>query len=191
MFLGAPTLAPSFVDHYRELTKEATASIAQLYQSLKDRSAAPIDEIQRFTLQCVWSLFAEDLGMLDGYPLHKIVHTLQQDPTRSSAAEIGMFFRVLNQKGDHNRTGVLKGTRYVNGELFAQPAEVGLSQDELTLITKAAEHDWRKVDPTIFGSLMAGASSMLADPSADYADVVRRYLTGVDITEDPGQQPRR
>ena len=51
MFLAAPTLAPSFVDHYRELTKEATASIALLYQSLKDRSAAPIDEIQRFTLR--------------------------------------------------------------------------------------------------------------------------------------------
>jgi len=156
MFLAAPALAPSFVDHYRELTKEATASIALLYQSLKDRSAAPIDEIQRFTLQCVWSLFAEDLGMLDGYPLQNIVHTLRQDPTRSSAAEIGMFFRVLNQKGDHNRQGVLTGTRYVNGELFAQPAEVNLNQDELALIATAAEHDWRKVDPTIFGSLMEG-----------------------------------
>jgi hypothetical protein len=50
MFLAAPTLAPSFADHYRTLTKEATASIALLYQSLKDRTAAPIDEIQRFTL---------------------------------------------------------------------------------------------------------------------------------------------
>lgn len=156
MFLAAPTLAPSFADHYRELTKEATASIALLYQSLKDRSAAPIDEIQRFTLQCVWSLFAEDLGMLDGYPLQNIVRTLRQDPTRSSAAEIGLFFRVLNQKGDHNRQGVLKGTRYVNGELFAQPAEVSLNQDELAMLATAAEHDWRKVDPTIFGSLMEG-----------------------------------
>ena len=156
MFLAAPTLAPSFADHYRDLTKEATASIALLYQSLKDRSAAPVDEIQRFTLQCVWSLFAEDLGMLDGYPLQNIVHTLRQDPTRSSAAEIGLFFRVLNQKGNHNRQGVLKGTRYVNGELFAQPAEVNLNQDELALIAGAAEHDWRKVDPTIFGSLLEG-----------------------------------
>ena len=156
MFLAAPTLAPSFADHYRELTKEATASIALLYQSLKDRSAAPIDEIQRFTLQCVWSLFAEDLGMLDGYPLQNIVQTLRQDPTRSPAAEIGMLFRVLNQKGDHNRQGVLKGTRFVNGELFAQPAAVDLNQGELALVARAAEHDWRKVDPTIFGSLMEG-----------------------------------
>ena len=155
-FLAAPNLVPSFVDHYRELTKEAAASIARLYQSLKDRSAAPIDEVQRFVMQTVWSLFAEDLGMIDGYPLQNIVQVLRRDPSRSSAAEIGMLFRVLNQKGHHNRQGLLAGTRYVNGELFAKPAEVGLNQDELALIAKAAEHDWRKVDPTIFGSLMEG-----------------------------------
>jgi len=155
-FLAAPNLVPSFVDHYRELTKEAAASIARLYQSLKDRSAAPIDEVQRFVMQTVWSLFAEDLGMIDGYPLQNIVEVLRRDPSRSSAAEIGMLFRVLNQKGHHNRQGLLAGTRYVNGELFAKPAEVGLNQDELALIAKAAEHDWRKVDPTIFGSLMEG-----------------------------------
>lgn len=155
-FLAAPNLVPSFVDHYRELTKEAAASIARLYQSFKDRSAAPIDEVQRFVMQTVWSLFAEDLGMIDGYPLQNIVQVLRRDPSRSAAAEIGMLFRVLNQKGHHNRQGLLAGTRYVNGELFAKPAEVGLNQDELALIAKAAEHDWRKVDPTIFGSLMEG-----------------------------------
>jgi hypothetical protein len=143
--------------YWRESADEVNDLPAAPYVVLcafKDRSAAPIDEIQRFTLQCVWSLFAEDLGMLDGYPLQNIVHTLRQDPTRSSAAEIGIFFRVLNQRGDHNRQGVLRGTRYVNGELFAQPAEVNLNPGELALIARAAEHDWRKVDPTIFGSLM-------------------------------------
>jgi hypothetical protein len=75
-----------------------------------------------------------------------------------------MFFRVLNQKGDHNRQGVLKGTRYVNGELFAHPAAVSLNPDELTLIATAAEHDWRKVDPTIFGSLLEGVLGRAQDP---------------------------
>ncbi len=166
-FLAAPNLVPSFVDHYRELTKDA-ASIARLYQSLKDRSAAPIDEVQRFVMQTVWSLFAEDLGMIDGYPLQNIVQVLRRDPSRSSAAEIGMLFRVLNQKGHHNRQGVLAGTRYVNGELFAKPAEVGLNQDELALVATAAEHDWRKVDPTIFASHSAVRGGIL------YRETVRR-----------------
>jgi len=72
-FLSGPTLAPVFVDHHRELTRDAAGKVAALYQSLKDRAAAPLDEIQRFTLQAVWTLFAEDLGMLQGYPLQHLV----------------------------------------------------------------------------------------------------------------------
>ena len=49
-FLSAPTLVPSFLEHHRALTKEAAASVALLYQSLKDRSAAPIDEVQRIAM---------------------------------------------------------------------------------------------------------------------------------------------
>ena len=155
-FLSGPGVEPSFLQHHRTLTEEAAKTVAHLFESLKDRLAAPADEIQRFTMQTVWTLFAERLGLLDGYPLQSIVAVLRRDPTRSSAAEIGHLFRVLNQKSNHNRKGILAGTRYVNGELFSQPAEVDLNQDELTLLATACEYDWRQVDPTIFGSLMEG-----------------------------------
>jgi hypothetical protein len=156
LFLAGTAAEPSFVDHHRELTKDAAGTVARMYQSLVDRGAAPPDEIQRFTMQCVWTLFAEDLGMISGYPLQRLVDLCRKDPTRRPAAEIGFLFRVLNQKGSHNRQGVLAGTRYVNGELFADPAEVDLNRDELDLLGQAATFDWRKVDPTIFGSLMEG-----------------------------------
>lgn len=156
LFLSAPALTPSFVDHHRALTTEAASKVAQLYQALADRSAAPIDEIQRFTMQCVWTLFAEDLGMIDGHPLQTIVEDLRSGRRRNTAAEIGYLFRVLNQKGSHHRTEHLVGTRYVNGELFARPAEVGFKESELDLLSQAAHYDWRKVNPTIFGSLMEG-----------------------------------
>ena len=44
-------------------------AVARVFQSLVGRSAAPPDEIQRFVLQTVWCMFAEDLGMLDNYPM--------------------------------------------------------------------------------------------------------------------------
>jgi len=156
LFLAAPALQPSFLHHNRELTTAATAAVAQVYQSLIDRSAAPPDEITRFTLQAVWTLFAEDLDLLVGMPLQHIIDRLRKDPSRSSAAEIGFLFRVLNQKGNHNRKDVLAGTRYVNGQLFADPAEVELNREELDLLASAAEYDWSQVDPTIFGSLLEG-----------------------------------
>lgn len=156
LFLAGPALQPSFLQHHRELTTAAAASVAQVYQSLVDRSAAPLDEITRFTLQAVWTLFAEDLDLLIGSPLQRIIDVLRKDPSRSPAAEIGFLFRVLNQKGNHNRKDLLVGTRYVNGQLFADPAEVDLNHDELDLLAGAAEYDWSQVDPTIFGSLLEG-----------------------------------
>jgi len=155
-FLSGPGVEPSFIQHHRVLTEDAAKTVALLFESLVARAAAPADEIQRFIMQSVWTLFGERLGLLEGYPLQNIVTVLRRDPTRSSAAELGYLFRVLNQKGNHNRKGPLAGTRYVNGELFAQPAEVDLDQAELTLLATACEYDWRQVDPTIFGSLMEG-----------------------------------
>ncbi len=156
LFLADTTLDPVFAEHHRAMTKDAAKHIAALYLSLADRSAAPIDEIQRFTLQSVWCLFAEDLGMLDGYPLQIIVKRLLSEQDPNSAKDIGFLFRVLNQKGSQNRKGELHGTRYVNGSLFLEPAEVDLTIAELRMLDQAAEFDWRQVDPTIFGSLMEG-----------------------------------
>ncbi len=90
--------------------------MALVFASLVERSAAPPDEMQAFILQSVWCMFAEDLGLLDGYPLQATLNEVRSHPERS-AAEIGFLFRVLNQKGSHNRAGRLAGTQHVNGEL--------------------------------------------------------------------------
>ena len=156
MFLAGVGLRASFLNHHLALTTEATQAVTKLYHHLADRGAAPIDELHRFLLQAVWCFFAEDLGMLDGYPIQTIVDVLRRDQTRSSYAELGALFDVLNQKGNHNRQGVLAGTRYVNGDLFARPAKLYLEVDELDLMAVAAAFDWRKVNPTIFGSLLEG-----------------------------------
>ena len=156
LFLQSPNTEPVFAEHRRSLTTEAVSHVAELYTSLADRAAAPIDEIQRFTMQIVWCLFAEDLGMLDSYPLQSTVNELLTQAQPDSARDIGYLFELLNQKGDQNRHGRYAGTRYVNGELFAKPAKVYLDRSELLHLKQAAEFDWRAVDPTIFGSLMEG-----------------------------------
>lgn len=155
-FLAGEAQEPVFTEHHKTLTQQAATTMAQLYQTVAGRAAAPLDEVQRFVMQAVWTFFAEDLGMLDGYPLQRLIATLRSDLSRSSAAEIGHLFRVLNKTSDHNRLGMLAGTRYVNGDLFRDAAEVNLEPTELDLLAAAAEYDWRQVNPTIFGSLMEG-----------------------------------
>jgi hypothetical protein len=155
-FLVGEGQEASFVEHHRALTIDAAKLMSMLFHELAERSAAPPDVLVRFVMQCVWTLFAEDLQMLRGYPLQTIVGRLRKESDPQSARDIGYLFRVLNQKGDHNRKGELAGTAFVNGQLFAEPAEVDLTGQELGLLANAAEFDWRRVDPTIFGSLMEG-----------------------------------
>ncbi len=154
-FLAGPHIEPNFTEHHREMTKEAAKAVATVFHHLKDRSAAPLDVLQRFVLQSVWCMFAEDLGLLDGYPFQATLNAVRNEPDRS-APELLMLFRVLNQKSSYNRKGRLAGTRYVNGELFADPADVQLDRDEIEMLLEATAFDWTKVDPTIFGSLMEG-----------------------------------
>ncbi|MGI8522656.1 MAG: DNA methyltransferase [Nocardioides sp.] len=154
-FLAGPAIEPSFTEHYLEMTQEAARTVAATFHSLVGRSAAPGPVIHSFVMQAVWCMFAEDLGMLDGFPFQTTLNEVRSHSERS-AAELGHLFTVLNQKGNHNRVGRLAGTRYVNGDLFRRPADVGLLREEIDLLFKATTQDWRRVDPTIFGSLMEG-----------------------------------
>ena len=156
LFLQEGQVEPVFTEQRRELTAEAAEHVAQLYTSMADRGAAPVEEIQRFTMQLVWCMFAEDLGLLDGLPLSHAVETVLQDKDLNSAREFDYFFGLLNKKSDKGRTGAYAGTRYVNGDLFAEIESPMLTREELEHLKLAVEFDWRQVNPTIFGSLLEG-----------------------------------
>lgn len=153
MFLAGTDQRPNFAELHKELTVKAADQVGEVHRLLTERSAAPVDEINRFIMQSVWTMFAEELGLLDGSPFKKTVAQLLKNP-EDSARELGFLFKVLNQKGNQHRKGILAGTRYVNGQLFAEPAWVELNDEELALLSEASMHDWGKVEPTIFGSLM-------------------------------------
>lgn len=156
LFLQQGQVEPVFTEQRRELTAEAAEHVAWLYTSLADRGAAPVEEIQRFTMQLVWCMFAEDLKLLDGLPLSHAVEAILRDPELNSAKEFDYFFGLLNKKSDNGRTGHYAGTRYVNGELFAEVDSPMLTRAELVHLKQAVEFDWQQVNPTIFGSLLEG-----------------------------------
>lgn len=149
---------PLFVEARRHLTTEAAERTVELYRRLMERDAAGADTLQSFVLQTVWCLFASSLGLLAGSPVQRIVRGLLNDDTgqRSSAAELGHLFTMLNTDDVRARGGVYAGTVHVNGGLFAEPALVHLERGELELLDEVAGYDWGEVEPTIFGSLIEG-----------------------------------
>ncbi|MFI0791190.1 DNA methyltransferase [Micromonospora rubida] len=141
----------------KELTKAAAISVAKVYLDLRERQAAPPESIQRFILQMVWLFFAEDFGMVEGRPTeHTLRFLTQHGDFWSSYLMLGGLFTSLNDSDEYGRHGVLKGTQYVNGDLFAQPALVHLTTGEAAALLAIADYNWRQVDPTIFGSLIEG-----------------------------------
>lgn len=147
---------PGFFAHDR-LTRDAVALVTDLYGQLEEREAADDDVLQDFVLQVVWSMFAEDLGMLPGHLFTRLLDGLIADESRSSFDDLGRLFRYLAEKEPRPSHGVYEGTPYANGGLFAKSAEVHLEPDEVEMLRKAADFEWTEVEPAIFGSLLTGA----------------------------------
>jgi hypothetical protein len=147
---------PVFVGTQAAVTRETAELVTRLYSRLVDRAAADLDELRDFLLQCVWCLFAEDLGQIEGHLFTRLLDELIANPSRSSADELGALFEWLNKPGPRP-PGLYRDTRYVNGGLFQRPTHVHLDREELHGLRLAAASDWRKVEPHIFGSLLEGA----------------------------------
>jgi len=83
---------------------------------------------------------------------------LADDPSRSSADDLGRLFEILATTGPRPEHGLYEGTPYANGSLFDRPARVHLEPEEQELLAKAAgDFNWRNVEPAIFGGLLQGA----------------------------------
>ncbi|MGI8946024.1 MAG: class I SAM-dependent DNA methyltransferase [Thermoleophilaceae bacterium] len=148
---------PQFLGGQQAVTREAVTKITDLYHVLEDRLPEELDVLRDFLLQCVWCMFAEDLGQLPEHRFSVIVDDLIADSRRSSADDLHRLFEWLNTAGKRPDAGMYEGVPYANGGLFERPASVGLVQKELELLREAARFDWRRVEPSIFGSLLEGA----------------------------------
>lgn len=146
-----------FVGTQAAVTQEAVELVTGLFATLGERRAAAPDELRDFALQCVWCMFAEDLGQLEAHLFTHILDELIANPERSSADDLGQLFEWLNRDGPRPAGGLYATTRYVNGSLFQHPARIHLEGEELHTLRSACEYDWKKVEPHIFGSLLEGA----------------------------------
>lgn len=148
---------PHFKSSQADLSREAVASLTDLYTGLRERKAADLDVLRNFILQIVWCMFAEDLNILPDDLLKRVLTGLIKDPDRSSEAELGQLFRYLAEKEPRPTSGVYADTPWANGGLFEHPSQVHLTAEELTTLREACDLDWRQVEPAIFGAILQGA----------------------------------
>lgn len=131
------------------VTREAAGDVAQVLNSLLARDVDR-KQAQRFVLQCVMAMFAEDVGLL---PAHFYTQALDDARTGADAYDLlGQLFTQMNTRGT-TPGGRFRGTPYFNGGLFATVNPIELNMTELRLLRDAAKTDWGDVRPEIFGTI--------------------------------------
>ncbi len=149
---------PLFNNNRREVTEATAKHMGELFRALVARGETR-ERAQRFTLQCVMAMFAEDTDLLKADLFTQLVQECRAE-RKSSYDLLGGLFRQMNDPLPA-RAGRYRGVRHFNGGLFATIDPIELTGSELEILASAAGEDWNRVHPAIFGNLFQ--ASMSAD----------------------------
>jgi len=150
MELGEKT--PVFQNNQVEVTVKAARRMGELLLELENRGIEKLTA-QRFILQCVLAMFAEDRQLL---PRDMFISCVQDCINGLSSYDVlGGLFREMNQPGI-TPAGRYQGADYFNGGLFSQIHAIELTREELNFLDVSARENWSKVRPAIFGNLFEG-----------------------------------
>jgi len=155
-FLFPDERKPQFNNDRVGVTRKAADKVAQAFNLLVHRQNKPIprDRAQRFILQCVIALFAEDIGLL---PRGLFTELLGECKGRTSSYDlIGGLFRQMASR-DAAAGGRFKDVDYFNGGIFEVVEPVELKGMEIELLAESTSFDWSRVNPAIFGMLFEGS----------------------------------
>jgi len=152
-FMEFTSEPPSFQNNQVEITQTVAKRMGEFYQLLEKRSQrANFTALmaQKFTLQCVMAMFAEDTQLLQNALFSQCLEECLAGKSSFDLLNDGLF-RRMNMH--HNPVGKFKGVSYFNGGLFAEVYPIELNKEELDYLKLAANQDWSKVRPAIFGSI--------------------------------------
>lgn len=134
------------------VTREIAARLAQLAKSLE--GSTPAETAANFLMRCLFTMFAEDVGLL---PAKSFTHILAETQANPAAFKplLEELWRTMNTGGFS--VALRAEILHFNGGLFAEPIALPLSANQISLLVEAAQSDWREVEPAIFGTLLERA----------------------------------
>ncbi len=137
-----------------EVTRDIADRLARLAKSLEGDGHDP-QTIAGFLQRCLFTMFAEDVGLLPDDAFHDQLLRLNGSP--------GGFPVLIGQLWKEMATGVpmssllLREIAHFNGGLFEDTTALPLSKSQLAMLVDASRTDWSQVEPSIFGTLVTRA----------------------------------
>ncbi len=153
--LRAVWLTPHSLDPSWErakVTREVAAKLAVLARNLELNYTAK--EVAEFLTRCIFTSFAEDVGLLPDRGWLNLLQSLGDD-VENFPPVVESLWKTMNDGGFSPilRKDVLQ----FNGGLFESTKALPLTPDQLSLLIEAADSRWRDVEPAIFGTLLERA----------------------------------
>jgi hypothetical protein len=136
------------------ITREVAGKLAELAQKLE---SAGHDQqlIARFLMRCLFTMFAEDVGLLPNHVFTQSIKKFWLPNPKSFPGGIQLLWQKMNEGGE--LFNVVGRILRFNGGLFADQSALELDGASLKLLLDAAECDWSEVEPSIFGTLLERA----------------------------------
>jgi len=134
------------------VTRAIAMQLAELAKALETQH--PADRVAMFLMRCLFTMFAEDVGLLAQDCFRRKLEQWLDNPAafRPGVEEI---WRTMD-KGGHSLVLEAQLRRF-NGGLFAEAAALDLDAYQIKRLLEAARAQWQDVDPAIFGTLLERA----------------------------------
>lgn len=143
-----PTMGIEVLD-VDKVSRDVADSVAKVYRQIAARDDVDKQDAVRFVLQCIISMFSEDIGLLPPESFTTLLYRAREEG--DARGKIEQMFTLMNTPQSEGRD-----IRYFNGGLFAHIAVPELELAQLDALIEASEADWSDVDPHIFGSVFQG-----------------------------------
>jgi hypothetical protein len=135
------------------VTRDIADQLAKLAKSL-EASGYGAQLVADFMMRALFTMFSEDVGLLPHRSFTELLKRLQNKPD-NFAPMLENLWQTMNQGGF---SPILESTVLkFNGGMFSTATAIPLDRDQMALLLKAAEADWRYVEPAIFGTLLERA----------------------------------
>jgi hypothetical protein len=152
VFTDPHALDPS--KHAAKITREVAGYLANLAKKLEG-DGHPQELVATFLMRCLFTMFAEDVGLLPENAFTNALEKFWIPSPRSFPGGIESLWRTMNDGG--HLFGVVGKILRFNGGLFKAPTPLPLDEHALRLLLLAAKCDWSDVEPAIFGTLIERA----------------------------------
>lgn len=138
--------------HAVRVTRRIAERLAAVSRAL-EREHDP-EEVALFLMRCVFTMFAEDAELIPKDSFKALLRDCRDNPGAFRPL-VEELWRVMD-RGGYSIT--LRTTmRRFNGKLFEDARVFALERPEIGELLAAAEHDWKGVEPSIFGTMLEQA----------------------------------